>query len=61
MDTDVAVDARPYVEEPWELEAGVPEHHHHRPRALKLKPSMEEPSKIRNKTSLSRTSLHHPT
>jgi hypothetical protein len=39
----------------------VPEHHHHRPRALKLNPSMEEPSKIRNKTSLSWTNLHHPT
>jgi hypothetical protein len=25
----VAVDARPYVEELWELEAGVPEHRYH--------------------------------
>jgi hypothetical protein len=29
----VAVDARPYVEELWELEAGVPEHHHRRLKA----------------------------
>jgi hypothetical protein len=56
----VAVDARPYVKELWELEAGVPEYRHRRPRAQKLKLSMEEPSKIRSKTSLSRTSLHHP-
>jgi hypothetical protein len=56
----VVVDARPYVEELWELEAGVLEHRHRRPRALKLKLSVEEPSKIRSKTSLSRTSLHHP-
>jgi hypothetical protein len=51
------VDAYPYVEELWELEAGVLEHRHRRPRALKLKSSMEEPSKIRGKTSLSRSSL----
>jgi hypothetical protein len=56
-----AVDARPYVEELWELEAGVPEHRHRRPRAQKLKLSMQKPSKIRSKTSLSQTSLHHPT
>jgi hypothetical protein len=52
------VDAYPYVEELWELEAGVLEHRHRRPRALKLKSSMEELSKIRGKTSLSRSSLH---
>jgi hypothetical protein len=56
----VAVDARPYMEELWELEAGVPEHHHCRPRAQKQKLRMEKPSMIRSKTSLSRTSLHHP-
>jgi hypothetical protein len=56
----VAVDARTYVEELWELEVGVPEHRHHRPRAQKLKLSMEKPSNIRSKTSLSQTSLHHP-
>jgi hypothetical protein len=56
----MAVDARPCVEELWELEAGVLEHRHLRPRALRLKLSMEEPSKNRSKTSLSRTSLHHP-
>jgi hypothetical protein len=56
MDADVAVDARPYVEELWELEAGVPEHRHRRQRALRLKLNMDEPSK----TSWSRTSLHHP-
>jgi hypothetical protein len=62
VDADVAVDARPYVEELWELDAGVLEHRHRRPRVLKLKLklSMEESSKIRSKTSLSRTSLHHP-
>jgi hypothetical protein len=60
MDADVVVDTRPCVEELWGLEAGVSEHRHCRPRALKLKLSMEEPSKIRSKTSLSRTSLHHP-
>jgi hypothetical protein len=60
VDADVAVDALPYVEELWELEAGVPEHRHRRPRALELKMSMEEPSKIRSKTSLSRTSLRRP-
>jgi hypothetical protein len=61
VDADVAVDARPYVEELWELDAGVLEHRHRRSRVLKLKLSMEESSKIRSKTSLSRTSLHHPT
>jgi hypothetical protein len=55
----VAVDARPYVEELW-LKHGVPEHCHRRPRAQKLKLSIEKPSKIRSKTSLSQTSLHHP-
>jgi hypothetical protein len=50
------MDARPCVEAVWELEAGVPEHRHRRPRALRLKLNMGEPSK----TSLSRTSLHHP-
>jgi hypothetical protein len=54
------VDSRPYVEELWELEVGVPEHCHHRPRAQKLKLKMEKPSKIRSKTSLSWTSLRHP-
>jgi hypothetical protein len=56
----VVVDARPYVEELWEVEAGVPEHRYRRPRSQKLKLSMEKPSKIRSKTSLSRTSLLHP-
>jgi hypothetical protein len=56
----VAVDACPYVEELWELEAGVSEHRHRRPRAQKLKLRMEKLSKIRSKTSLSRTSLRHP-
>jgi hypothetical protein len=37
VDADVVVDAHPYVEELWELEAGVPEHCHRRPRALRLK------------------------
>jgi hypothetical protein len=60
VDADVAVDARPYVEELWELEVGVLEHRHRRPRALRLKLSMGEPSKNRSKTSLSRTSFHHP-
>jgi hypothetical protein len=40
VDADVAVDARPCVEELWEFEAGVPEHRHRRPRALRLKLSM---------------------
>jgi hypothetical protein len=31
VDADVAMDARPCVEELWELEAGVPEHRHRRP------------------------------
>jgi hypothetical protein len=57
----VAVDARPYVEELWELEAGVPEHRHRRSRAQKLKLRMEKMSKIRSKTSLSLTSLRHLT
>jgi hypothetical protein len=56
VDADVAVDARPCVEELWELEVGVPEHRHRRPRALRLKLNMEEPSK----TNLSRTSPYHP-
>jgi hypothetical protein len=56
MDADVAVDAHPCVEDLWELEAGVPEHRQRRPRALRLKLNMEEPSK----TGLSRSSLHHP-
>jgi hypothetical protein len=56
VDEDVAVDACPCVEELWELEAGVLEPHHRRPRALRLKLNMEEPSK----TSLSRTSPCHP-
>jgi hypothetical protein len=54
----VAVDARPYVEELWELEDGVSKHRHRRPRAPKLKRRMEEPSKNRNNTSLSRTNIH---
>jgi hypothetical protein len=53
---DVVVDTRPCVEELWVLEAGVPEHHHRHPRALRLKLNMEKPSK----TSLSRTSPYHP-
>jgi hypothetical protein len=57
----MAVNARPYVEELWELEAGVPEHRHHCLRAQKLKLRMETPSIIRSNTSLSRTSLLHPT
>jgi hypothetical protein len=56
VDTDVTLDADPCVEELWELEAGVPEHHHHRPRALRLKLNLEKPSK----TSLSRTCPYHP-
>jgi hypothetical protein len=56
VDVDVSVDARPCVEELWELEAGVPEHRHRRPRAQRLKLNMEEPSKNRSKASLSRTS-----
>jgi hypothetical protein len=56
----VVVDTCPYVEELWELEAGVPEHRHRRPRAEKLKLSMEKLTKIRSKTSLSQTSLRHP-
>jgi hypothetical protein len=56
MDADVAVDAHPCVEDLWELEAGVPEHRQRRPRALRLKLNMEEPSK----TGLSRSSLRHP-
>jgi hypothetical protein len=54
----VAVDACPYMEELWELEAGVPEHRHHRLRALKLKPRMEKLSKSWIKTSLSWSSRH---
>jgi hypothetical protein len=49
VDADVAVDACPCVEDLLELEVGVPERRHHRPRALRLKLNMEEPSK----TSLS--------
>jgi hypothetical protein len=56
VDADVAVDARPCVEELWELEAEVPEHHHRRPMALRLKLDMEKPSKV----SQSRTSPYHP-
>jgi hypothetical protein len=50
------VDAHPCVGELWELEAGVPEHHHHRSRALRLKLNIEELSK----TSPSQTSPYHP-
>jgi hypothetical protein len=50
----MAMGARPYVKELWELEAGVSEHRHHRLRAQKLKLRMEKPSKIKSKTS-----LHH--
>jgi hypothetical protein len=53
---DVAVGAHPCVEELWELGPGVPERHHRRPRALRLKLSMGKPSKA----SLSRTSPYHP-
>jgi hypothetical protein len=56
----VVVDACPYVEELWELEAGVLEHRHCRPKAQKLKLSMEKPIKIRSKISLNWTSLCHP-
>jgi hypothetical protein len=56
----VAMYARLYVEELWELEAEVPEHRHCRLRAQKLKLSMVKPSKIRSKTSLSRTNLRNP-
>jgi hypothetical protein len=60
MHLPVAVDTRPYVEL-WELEVGVPEHHHRRHlRDQKLKLVMEKPGKIKSKTSLSRTSLRHP-
>jgi hypothetical protein len=52
----MAMDVRPCVEEIWELEAGVPEHCHRCPRALRLKLYMEKPSK----TSLSWTSPCHP-
>jgi hypothetical protein len=60
MHLPVAVDAHSYVEDLWELEAGVPEHRHCRPSAQKLKLRMEKSSKIRSKTSLSQTSLRHP-
>jgi hypothetical protein len=60
MHLPMTVDTRPYVEELLELEAGVPEHSHRRPRAQKLKLRMEKPSKIRRKTNLSQTSLRHP-
>jgi hypothetical protein len=56
VDADVAVDAHPCMEELRELETGVLEHHHRRPRALRLKLNLEEPSK----TILSRTSPYHP-
>jgi hypothetical protein len=56
VDVDVAVDAHPCVEEPWELEVGVPEQCHRRPRALRLKWNMEKLSK----TSLSQTNPYHP-
>jgi hypothetical protein len=55
VDADVAVDARPCVEELWELEDGLPERRHRRLRALRWKLNMEKPSK----TSLSRTSPYH--
>jgi hypothetical protein len=55
----MAVDARPYVGELWELDAGVPEQCHHRQRAQKLKLRMEKPRKIRSK-NLSWTSLCDP-
>jgi hypothetical protein len=55
----VAMYARLYVEELWELEAEVPEHRHCRLRAQKLKLSMVKMS-FRSKTSLSRTSLLNP-
>jgi hypothetical protein len=54
------VDALPCVEDLWELEVGVPERRQCRPRALKVKPSLKETSKVRSKASLSRTSLYHP-
>jgi hypothetical protein len=57
MDADVAMDAHPCVEELWELEPGVTERRHHRPRALRLKQDKEEPSEA----SQSRTNPHHPT
>jgi hypothetical protein len=60
VDADVAVDARPCVEELWELEAGVPEHRHRHSRTLRLKLNTEEPSKNRSKASVSRTSPYHP-
>jgi hypothetical protein len=60
VDADMAMNACPYVEELWELEAGVPEHRHHRPRDLRLKQHMEEPSMNESKVSLSRTSPCHP-
>jgi hypothetical protein len=44
------------VEELWELETGVPEHRHRRPRSLRLKLNMEKP----RKASLSRTIPYHP-
>jgi hypothetical protein len=55
----VVVDTRPYVEDLWELEAGVPEHRHYRPRALRLKLIKEEPSKNSSKAILSQTSPFH--
>jgi hypothetical protein len=57
VDADVAMDGRPCVKELWELEAGVLEHRHRRPRALRLKLNKEEPSKNRSKASLSWTIL----
>jgi hypothetical protein len=56
VDADVAVDARPCMEELWELGARVLEHRNRRPRVLRLKLNMEDPSK----TNLCQTSLHHP-
>jgi hypothetical protein len=56
MHLPIVVDTRPYVQELWELEAGVSEHCHRRPRAQRLKLRMEKPSK----TSVSRTRLCHP-